>query len=444
MAALFAVLLLVTLTSLIRQSNGFYLNDEGAHFVSDATAFQRPSLSIGVWQRFGSVWLFAVPAQFGRTAVEVFAALIFLSTIAVTYKVAELEQLPGKEWIIALTAFQPAFLDIGYTCLSELPAAFLLILSYYWYRRSRWNLSLLAASLVFLFRYEMFFFALIIFFLAWKNRRFDALPWILTGPAVWWIFSLIWTGDLLWLPREILRYGRLAKYKEGTTILHYVNLSPDIFGWVPVIFFVVSLAAGAIRKSVTVPVAFLTVVLNLLICTLASGKDFNWTGAVGDIRYLTPVSPFVALIALHGLSSVGRMVPLRGAQLVIPLALCSWLYLQCVSNVEPHRLSPYEHAVIGLTDKAASDTASVPILSNHWASQYAVLIGTAGNRPIVRLSRDTFDSCKTAYVLWDPQLANSPFTYNPLTLDDLNSDRRVRKVDSLLLGDSQFYLFLKQ
>jgi uncharacterized membrane protein len=144
-------LLIIFLGTLIWQSDGFYRFDEGAHFVFDASALQRPTVSLGVWQRFGGVWLFTVPAQFGHKAVKVFASVLFLLAIFLTYKVAEIEEIPGRHWVIVLAGFQPVFLDIGYTCMAELPAALLLILSYYLFKKSNWKLSLLTRHSCFFF-----------------------------------------------------------------------------------------------------------------------------------------------------------------------------------------------------------------------------------------------------------------------------------------------------
>ena len=128
--------ILVTLQIyLITSSEGFHKIDEGAHFINNVTAFRDPSNSIGAWQRFGRVWLYAVPAQFGHKTVQVFASLLFLLSIFIAYKVVETEHIPGKEWIVVLVGFQPIFLDISYTCFAELPAALLLVLSYYLYKK---------------------------------------------------------------------------------------------------------------------------------------------------------------------------------------------------------------------------------------------------------------------------------------------------------------------
>ena len=436
-------LLIIVLGTLIWQSDGFYRFDEGAHFVFDASALQRPTVSLGVWQRFGGVWLFTVPAQFGHKAVKVFASALFLFTIFLTYKVAEIEEIPGKHWVIALAGFQPVFLDIGYTCMAELPAALLLILSYYFFKKSNWKWSLLTASLLFLFRYEMFFFAMIMLFMTWKKKQYSALPWVFAGPALWYFFSVVWTNDFLWLPRELLRYGRLAKYEEGASLLHYVTSSPEIFGWAAVALFVIAVVHAAVRRRFDSPIPLLTVFLSILISTLASSEVLHWTGAVGDVRYLVPIAPFFALVALRGLSVLNERIHFPVASSVLSAGFSLWLAVQTINAVVPHTFSPYERAVISLAQRAASDPIETPILTNHWAAQYAMLSGMSHARTTSKISDDVFASTRRIYVLWDPQLAVSPFATHTLKLSDLRGNQSVDLIDSVNVNDKTLFLFLK-
>jgi hypothetical protein len=437
------VLLIIVLGVLIWSSDGFYPIDEGAHFVADAAALRNPSTSLGVWQRFGSVWLFALPAQFGHKVVKIFGSIIFLVTVFITYKVAEVEGIPGKEWIIALAGFQPAFLDISFTCMPELPASTLLILSYYLYKKSQLNWSLLVASLTFLFRYEMFIFAVIILLIALRRRAFSAVPYAFAGPAIWFFFSWLWTGDPAWLGRELLRFSGLEKYKEGVQWFHYLISSPAIFGWIPVGLFVIALGNDFLRKTVRFPLLYLTVLLNLTISTLASSEAFHWTGSVGDFRYLTPVSPFVAVIALEGVTALRGVMPAGVVSGFLPFGLAVLLTLQTLPAAKPHQLDSYEKAVISLTQRTAADAFAAPILSNHWASRLPQIVRNQEKDNVLYLSRETLNSLGRAYVLWDPKLANSPFTQRALRLASLREDSSVTLIDSVVTDAGPVFLFLK-
>jgi hypothetical protein len=430
-------------TYLISSSNGFYYIDEGAHFMDDFAALRHPSVSIGVWQRFGSVWIFTLPAQFGPVAVKIFASLLFLLTIFVAYKVAELEQLPYKEWIIVLAGFQPMLLDISFTCLAELPATLFLILAYYLYKKSLWKLSLSVASMVFLFRYEMSFLAILIFIIAVRQRKYSALPFAVLGPALWYAFSLIWTGDPAWLAREFVKFGSLPKFIEGTGWFHYLKHSFAIFGTVQVCLVEASLLFALLRRKQRLAIPLLTVLWCIVFNTLASAKDFNWTPSVGDFRYLAPVAPFVALLSLDGLAQLMESLRKVSLSKYIPAVLGLLMVYGALSVVRPHSITPFENGVMVLTRRAATDSTGIPILSNHWASRFSVMNNETEIDRIEGLTETNYLRNSREYIVWDSQIANSIFSQEALTFEEVKTDPDVKLVESINLGYGVIYLFLR-
>jgi len=426
---------------LIASSEGFYYIDEGAHFVDDYLAFRHPSISMGVWQRFGSVWIFMVPAQFGPVAVKIFASLLFLLTIFITYKVAELEQLPFKEWIIVLVGFQPVFLDISFTCLAELPATFFLVLAYYFYKKSSWRLSLSFASLVFLCRYEMSFLAILLFLIAYRRRKYYALPYAVIGPALWFGMSWIWTGDPTWLVTQFVNFGNIPKFIEGTTWYHYLKHSTDIFGTIQVWLVVASLLFAVYKRRMTIAIPLAIVLWSVLFNTLASAKSVNWTPSVGDFRYLVTVAPFVGLLALDGLSGIMELLRQIQFARAVPSVLALIMIYSTINAVHPHHLSTFENAVIVLTQRAGADSTNVPILSNHWASQFALMDKDDEIDRIEVLRKQTYLENPREYILWDSQIANSVFSQLALAMEDVKNDPNTTLVDSINVGYGSVYLF---
>jgi hypothetical protein len=289
----------------------------------------------------------------------------------------------------------------------------------------------------------MFFFAVIMLFMAWKKKQYSVLPWICAGPALWYFFSVVWTKDFLWLPRELLRYGRLAKYEEGASLLHYITMSPEIFGWAAVALFVVAVVHAAPRMRFDSPIPLLTVFLSILISTLASSEVLHWTGAVGDVRYLVPIAPFFALVALRGLSVLTVRIQSPPRSFMLSAGFSLWLAVQTIDTVVPHAFSQYERAVMSLAQRAAADPIETHILTNHWAAQYAMLNGLSHTRTASKISDDVFTSTRRIYILWDPQLAVSPFATHTLKLSDLRGNQSVALIDSVNVNDKTLFLFLK-
>ncbi len=426
---------------LVSSSEGFYYIDEGSHFMDDFSALRDPSVSIGVWQRFGSVWIFTLPAQFGHIGVKVFASLLFLLTIFIAFKVAELEQLPHKEWLVVLIGFQPVFLDISFTCLAELPAALFLILAYYLYKKSLWRMSLVVASMVFLFRYEMSFLAILIFLFALRKRKYYALPFALVGPALWYICSVVWTGDPTWLPRAFVKFGSLPKFIEGTTWAHYLKHFPDIFGKIQMWLAIASILYAIYRRSMRLTIPFLIVLWCIGFNTLASAKAFGWTPSVGDFRYLAIVAPFVGLLSLDGLSRIMEWLRTVPFSKIVPSVLALLIVYGTVSVVRPHHITPFENAVVLLTRRAADDSTNIPILSNHWASRFAVMDTRNEIRRIKTLTKKTYLENPREYIVWDSQIANSIFSQQALRYEDVRKDPDVKFVESIDLGYGTVTLF---
>ncbi len=442
-AFLALLVLLIFQSFLIFSSNGFYYIDEGAHFVDDYAALRDPSISIGVWQRFGSVWFFTLPAQFGHVGVKIFASLTFLLIIVITYKVAKLEELPHREWIIALAGFQPVFLDISFTCLAELPATLFLIFAYYFYRKERWKLSLTVASLVFTCRYEMSILAVFIFFAALRKHRYSALPFAIVGPLLWYVSSLLATGDPEWLVREFIKFGSIPKFIQGTTIFHYFAHATHIFGIVQMYLAVIALLFAVYQLRLKLVIPLLTIVWCIAFNTAASAEVFHWSPAVGDFRYLATVAPFVTLFSLEGLSGVLtllRKVPLIAA---LPSILAVVMMYQAITTVHPHELSPYEEAIIAATKAAAAESSDIPILSNHWASRFALLHNRVESKRLEFLTKKNYLKNPREYVVWDSEIANSIFSQQALTLKDVEEDPAVRLVETTDLGYASVRLFLR-
>ncbi|MCC7158622.1 MAG: hypothetical protein IT281_03700 [Ignavibacteria bacterium] len=81
----------------------------------------------------GRVLLFSLPAQFGLKGVQITSALLFIVTIFIAYRILKQKSVKYAEWVIPIIGFQPVLFNVSYTTLAELPAAFLIVLSFYYY-----------------------------------------------------------------------------------------------------------------------------------------------------------------------------------------------------------------------------------------------------------------------------------------------------------------------
>jgi hypothetical protein len=132
-------------------------------------------------------------------------------------------EIKHARWVVILTGLQPVLFDISYACLAEAPAALLIALSYWYHLKGRPGCGLAIASAVFLFRFEMYVFAVLMFFVYLRKREWKILPLVLLGPLIWIGSSAIISGDVMTFFREWSNYSNLGKYVPGVSVTHYVE-----------------------------------------------------------------------------------------------------------------------------------------------------------------------------------------------------------------------------
>jgi hypothetical protein len=157
-----------------------------------------------------------------------------------------------------------------------------------------------------------------------------------------------------------------------------------------------------------------------------------------------PVAPFAGIMALSGLSSLLKSLKDSAVRIAAPYLLAGVAILSTITTVKPHHLVPMELGVIKLSHEASSDSTGIPILTNHWAATFALLDDKRQANRIVGLSLKTYTGHPEAYIIWDPQIAESPFSQEALTLDHVRHDPDVKAVDSVAVNNQFILLFLKK
>ena len=111
-------------------SNEFYYIDECAHYLYSRFIVQVLPTTVQLWHRPLPQWLFVLPAQCGHTFTMFFALALFLVLLFITWRIAVLHGIKHAEWVVLLAGLQPILFDLSYACMTEMPAAFMIALSY--------------------------------------------------------------------------------------------------------------------------------------------------------------------------------------------------------------------------------------------------------------------------------------------------------------------------
>jgi hypothetical protein len=428
----------------ILQSNGFYPIDECAHFLYSRFVLNALPVTVQTWHRPGLLWLFALPAQLGHSFTMFFSLALFLCLLLVTYRIAVLMNIKHAEWVVILTGLQPILFDISYACLAEAPAALLIALAYWYHLKGRPGWCLAIASAVFLFRFEMYAFAVLMFFVYLRKREWRILPFVLLGPLIWIGSSAIISGDVMTFFREWSAFSHLGKYVPGVSVTHYLKNLHTIFGFAQVVLFVIGVIY--IRRAKRIAdfgILFYLIAINIIINTVAGAEVFHWTGSIGDFRYIAVVAPFVGIVSVYGLSEVFDRVRSPWAHSALSLLVFGALVFNCTLTTHPRRWADYDQIVITMTKALRTEYPDLTLLSNNYVAAYVMDVAPSGGPHFAKLDADMLKKYPECLILWDPFSSNPRFDHTELTKENMLADTTMALLEKHSYWDADFLLLYR-
>jgi hypothetical protein len=325
-AALFVVVAVVYTL----KSTGAYHDDDLDHYFMARAAFAHPEFFLDPWGRPGFTLLYALPAQFGWTAVRLFTVLLAVVTMALTARTARRLGAESSWAAGALVAWQPLFFILSFSALTEPLAALLLALLYDAQAGERPHRAALAAGLLPLVRLELGVVSLLVggwILLRGLDRR--ALLWIPLPVALWAVVGGLVHGDPLWLANSVGGAGRPLR---SAGPIHTLRNVITVVG--PVLFLGLLLGVAAFARRSWRPERFrppafaaLSALLALIVLTLLSWEALPFGNSIGFLRHLIVLAPAVALVGLFGFEGVlapsagGASAARRALVVAIPGAL---------------------------------------------------------------------------------------------------------------------------
>jgi hypothetical protein len=428
----------------ILSSRGFYHIDECAHFLYSRFVLQSLPITVETWHRPGRLWLFAGPAQLGHVFTMFFCLVLFLCLLFVTYRIAKLKGIKHAEWVVLLVGLQPVLFDISYACLNEAPTALVIMLSYWFHLRKKLGWSIAIASLVFLFRFEMYSFALLLFLLYLWKREWKILPLILLGPLLWIGYSTIISGDVMTFFREWSRFSHLGKFVPGVSVTHYVENLQTIFGFGQVALFVIGVVfIIRAKKSADYGIIYFTIAINIIINTLTGADIFHWTGSIGELRYVATVGPFFGIVLVYGLSEILERMKTEWGKFAFSIFVFSVVVFNCTLTTQPRRWTNYDRVMINMTKAARTQYPHLTLLSNDCVAAYEMDVPPAGGPYFARLNKETLKKYPECLILWDPFLANSLFFQTELTKEMMLQDTTVKVLEKYKYFDVEYLLLYR-
>lgn len=400
--------------------------------------------TVQTWHRPGQLWLFALPAQLGHSFTMFFSLALFLCLLLITYRIAAMMGIKHAEWVVILTGLQPVLFDVSYACLAEAPAALLIALSYWYHLKGRPGWSLAIASAVFLFRFEMYLFAVLMFFVYLRKQEWKILPLVLFGPVLWIGSSAVISGDVSTFFREWSTFSHLGKYVPGISVTYYGENLHTIFGYAQVTLFVVGvISIVRAKKSTDFGILFSVIAINIIINTLAGAEVFHWTGSIGDLRYIAVAGPFVGIVSVYGLSKVFERVKPPWAQLALSLLVFGAVVFNCTLTTHPRSWTNHDRIVINMTNALRSEYPDLTLLSNNCMVPYVMDVAPSGGLHFAKLDADMLKKFPECLIVWDSFSSNPRFDQTEWTKEKVLKDSTMVLLESYNYWDAEYLILYR-
>ncbi|MGD1046215.1 MAG: hypothetical protein ABR936_12980 [Bacteroidota bacterium] len=440
----FLVVVAVIETVWILKSNGFYYIDELSHYLYCRFVLQALPMTVQTWHRPIPQWLFALPAQFGHTFTMFFACGLFLCLLYIIYRIAILHGIKHAEWVIILVGLQPILFDLSYACMTEVPAAFMISLSYFYHLKKKHGWSMALASAVILCRSEMYIFAGLMFLVYAYKREWKILPLVLVGPLLWIGSTTLISGNIMTFFTEWKHFSNLGKFIPGVSVTHYIGNLHTTFGFAQVVLFL----AGTIfiyraRKNDEYGILYATIAMTIILHTLAGADIFHWTASIGELRYIAVVGPFFGIVSVYGLSGMLDRVKSSGGRFAFSILVFGVVVLNCTLTTHPRRWPIYDQVVINLTKIIKNEYPNLTLLSNNSNAAYVMDVSPAGGPHFAMFNKKTLEKYPECLILWDPFSSYSIFFQTELTKENVLKDTTIRVLERYNYWSAEYLVLYK-
>ena len=428
----------------ILKSNGFYYIDELSHYLYSRFVLQALPITVQTWHRPIPQWLFALPAQFGHTFTMFFAGGVFICLLFISYRIALLQRIKHAEWVVILVGLQPILFDLSYACMTELPAAFMISLSYYCHLKEKHGWSLVLASAVILCRSEMYIFAVLMFLVYAYKRNWKILPLVLVGPLLWIASTSIIAGNIFTFFKEWKHFTDIGKFIPGASLTHYVENLHTTFGVAQTILFI----AGVIfiaraKRSVDFGILYATIAITIIFHTIAGAEIFHWTGSIGELRYIVVVGPLFGIVSVYGMSEILERIQSSSGKLAFSVLIFSAVVFNCTLTTHPRLWANYNKVVIALTNEMRDEYPHLTVLSNNPIVAYIMDVSPAGGRHYALFNKETLKNYPECLIFWDPFSSNSIFYQTEVTKEMVLQDTTVRVLKKFNYWSAEYLLLYK-
>jgi hypothetical protein len=352
---LLSLFLLLTVLSFL--SEGFYGgSDNIAHYFLSRYSFQYPELFFNTWGRPFFTIMSSPFSQFGFMGIKFFNVLQGCLTAYLAFLIARKIGITRPWLAILFTIFTPMYFLMTMTGLTEIQFGLILLLSVFLFLDEKYIVSAIVISFLPISRSEGIV-ILPIFFIAYLLRRkLRPIPFLATGFLLFSVAGYFVYHDFFWLLTHSPYPLHHPLYKTQGPLLHFIQSTPEIFGYPLLILFLAGIVIYSYqffrtKKEVKLQM-FLEIWLLLIpvLLLFAVHSVLYWKalfGSMGLIRVITGVLPLAALISLKAFDFIEKTVLqnkyVQSGFLGIVLGCIVWWNFSI--NTVPVQLHPMEKVV---------------------------------------------------------------------------------------------------
>lgn len=298
-------------------SDGVYGGaDNYSHFRLARYAFRHPEFFVDQWGKPVYTTLTSIFAQYGFNGSKVFNILAGLATAYILFLSARKLNYRYPILIIIILCSMPLYFLLMISSLTEVLFSLLVAFSTWLFLTKKYKWFAVVASFIPFVRTEGFILLPVYVAALVTEKKFKALPMLLTGTVFYSIVGSFHYGDLFWVFNQMPYVGGKNVYGSGS-LLHYVNANKEITGLLPAFLLVAGIAILIYQSfSKAVQNNFLKFEWMLLFLPFFIYLSFHswlwWQGlgaSFGLIRVMAGVLPLAALLCMKPLTLLFDKLP---------------------------------------------------------------------------------------------------------------------------------------
>jgi len=290
--------------------------DAYQHYMYSRYSFQHPELLLHHWGKPVYTLLSAPFSQFGFDGAKIFSVLTGILTAWFTWRIAKLAKLNYRPMVILFVIFTPYYALLMISSMTETLFSFFLILTIYLYLKDHTITAATVVSFIPFVRSEGWAVILALLVVMLLNKKWKALPFLLTGLIIYSTIGAWYFGDFFWIFTQSPYNPAGVEFYGTGELLYYFTNSEKMFGVllqsliaIGTIFFIYKYVGGLITKKTT---SSFTTNLLLLIPGIFYGfllmQSYMWytgmMGVYGSVRFIVCVSPLGALLAIYAIHAI--------------------------------------------------------------------------------------------------------------------------------------------